>query len=157
MLFDHHSNTSLITRSIIMKPSVILSLLVFGALILATKPSVLPLEAQENNDDLEHPTDGIEPEAAQIHVREKRFLPFLPLLPWLLSINMTEMAILRAQKFAKEKFIENWQTQLYLDSLKNRTKEETGSLHREERSLDITWPMLFLGDAVGEISPAESH
>ena len=155
MLFDHHSNTSLITRSIIMKPSVILSLLVFGALILATKPSVLPLEAQE--DDLEHPTGGIEPEATQVHVREKRFLPFLPLLPWLLSVNMTEIAIYRAQKFAKEKFIENWQTQLYLDSLKNRTKEETGSLHREERSLDVTWPMLFLGDAVGEIRPAESH
>ena len=155
MLFDHHSNTSLTTRSIIMKPSVILSLLVFGALILAIKPSVLPLE--EDDDDLEHPTGGIEPEATQAHVREKRFLPFLPLLPWILSINMTEMAILRAQKFAKEKFIENWQTQLYLDSLKNRTKEETGSLHREERSLDITWPMLFLGDAVGEISPDESH
>ena len=113
-----------------MKPSVILSLLVFGALILATKPSVLPLEAQEDDDNLEHPTGGIEPEATQAHVREKRFLPFLPLLPWLLSINMTEIAILRAQKFAKEKFIENWQTQLYLDSLKNRTKEETGSLHR---------------------------
>ena len=156
MLFDHHSNTNLTTRSIIMKTSVILSLLVFGALILAIKPSVLPLEVQED-DNLEHPTGGIEPEATQAHVREKRFLPFLPLLPWLLSINMTEMAILRAQKFAKEKFIENWQTQLYLDSLKNRTKEETGSLHREERSLDITWPMLFLGDAVGEISPAESH
>ena len=113
-----------------MKPSVILSLLVFGALILAIKPSVLPLEAQEGNDNLEHPTGGIEPEATQIQVREKRFLPLIPLLPWLLSINMTEMAILRAQKFAKEKFIENWQTQLYLDSLKNRTKEETGSLHR---------------------------
>ena len=139
-----------------MKPSVILSLLVFGALILATKPSVLPLEAQED-DKLEHPTGGIEPEATQIQVREKRFLPLIPLLPWILSINMTEMAILRAQKFAKEKFIENWQNQLYLDSLKNRTKEKTGSLHREERSLDITWPMLFLGDAVGEISPAESH
>ena len=130
MLFDHHSNTSLTTRNIIMKPSVILSLLGFCALILATKPSVLPLEAQE--DDLEHPTGGIEPEATQVHVREKRFLPFLPLLPWLLSVNMTEIAIYRAQKFAKEKFIENWQTQLYLDSLKNRTKEETGSLHREE-------------------------
>ena len=155
MLFDHHSNTSLTTRSIIMKPSVILSLLVFGALILAIKPSVLPLE--EDDDNLEHPTGGIEPEATQIQVREKRFLPLIPLLPWILSINMTEMAILRAQKFAKEKFIENWQTQLYLDSLKNRTKKETGSLHREERSLDITWPMLFLGDAVGEISPAESH
>ena len=155
MLFDHHSNTSLITRSIIMKPSVILSLVVFGALILAIKPSVLPLE--EDDDNLEHPTGGIEPEATQIQVREKRFLPLIPLLPWILSINMTEMAILRAQKFAKEKFIENWQTQLYLDSLKNRTKKETGSLHREERSLDITWPMLFLGDAVGEISPAESH
>ena len=129
MLFDHHSNTNLTTRSIIMKPSVILSLLVFGALILATKPSVLPLEAQED-DKLEHPTGGIEPEATQIQVREKRFLPLIPLLPWILSINMTEMAILRAQKFAKEKFIENWQTQLYLDSLKNRTKEETGSLHR---------------------------
>ena len=138
-----------------MKTSVILSLLVFGALILAIKPSVLPLE--EDDDNLEHPTGGIEPEAIQAHVREKRFLPFLPLLPWILSINMTEVAILRAQKFAKEKFIENWQTQLYLDSLKNRTKKETGSLHREERSLDITWPMLFLGDAVGEISPDESH
>ena len=92
-----------------MKPSVILSLLVFGALILATKPSVLPLEAQED-DKLEHPTGGIEPEATQIQVREKRFLPLIPLLPWILSINMTEMAILRAQKFAKEKFIENWQT-----------------------------------------------